>query len=147
LLPETVQRLSVYPNIIGVKETLSVERIQALKQAAPTMEIYCGDDANNLQMLKAGAIGLFSVTANMAPRLIHTLCEAFFAGEMPKAEQIHAQLSLLNNNLFLEANPIPVKYCLAQMGFVQNYLRLPMTPLSEKFHSDLQAAMKQAGIP
>jgi 4-hydroxy-tetrahydrodipicolinate synthase len=74
------------------------------------------------------------------------MCKAFFAGDLIQAEKIHEQLSLLNKNLFLEANPIPVKYCLAQMGLIENYLRLPLTPLNEKFHADLQAAMRQAGI-
>jgi 4-hydroxy-tetrahydrodipicolinate synthase len=146
LLPETVKRLSTHPHIVGIKETTTAQRVKALREAAPNLVVYGGDDASNLSMLQAGAAGLISVTANVAPQLLHTLCQAFFAGDIAKAEQIHTQLALLNQNLFLEANPIPVKYCVAQMGLIQNYLRLPMTPLSEQFYPALQGAMEQAGI-
>jgi 4-hydroxy-tetrahydrodipicolinate synthase len=146
LLPETVKQLSLHTNIVAIKETTTLERVQALRNAAPNMSIYCGDDASNLPMLKAGAIGLISVTANVAPQLLHIMCRAFFAGDLAQAEKIHEQLGLLNKNLFLEANPIPVKYCAAKLKLVENYLRLPMTPLSEKFQRDLDEAMKQAGV-
>jgi 4-hydroxy-tetrahydrodipicolinate synthase len=142
LLPETMARLAKLPNIVGIKETISVERVGELIQHCGQIPIYCGDDENNLPMLKAGACGLISVTANVAPRPLHDMCEAFYKGDVASAEKIHARLALLNKNLFLETNPIAVKWAMSQMGLLNNVLRLPLTPLNKKYYADVKAAME-----
>ncbi len=147
LLPATVARLTKQvPHIIGIKETVSVERVTQLVEACGNIAIYCGNDSINLPMLEAGACGLISVTANVAPRLLHDMCVAFFNGDIATAEKIHAKLGLLHENLFIEPSPTPTKWVLSKLGLIDNVLRLPLLPLSEKFHSELKRAMDAADL-
>lgn len=147
LLPETVARLAELDNIIGIKETVSLERVKQLRQVLPSVfEIYCGDDANNLPMLEAGAQGLISVTGNVAPKLLHDMCHAYFEGDRAMAQKIHQQLMPLHKNLFIESNPMPVKFVLAEMGLINYGIRLPLTWLSDKHHSAVREAMQAAKI-
>lgn len=148
LLPETVARLASIPNIIGIKEaTGKIERateIHAL--CGKAFEIYSGDDSTEMELMFNGACGVISVTANIAPRKMHDLCEAALAGNKALAEKINNELMLLHKKLFLESNPIPVKWLLNQMGRIPAGLRLPLTPFAEKFHAELREAAQAAGI-
>lgn len=148
LLPSTVQRLAEIPNIIGIKEaTGDMDRArEILDRCGGKMDVYSGDDATALDLILLGGKGDISVTANIAPRAMHNMCTAALAGDRVKAEQFNEPLLGLHKNLFLEANPIPVKWALSDMGLIPAGIRLPMTPLSEQYHQSLRQAMKQAGI-
>lgn len=147
LQPSTVHRLmSQYPQIAGVKETHSVQRIYDLIAECGPIPIYGGDDPNNLPMLQAGACGLISVTANVAPQQLHDLCVLVGQGRVDEAEKIHQQLRDLNKSLFLEANPIPVKWVLSEMGLIQQYLRLPLTSLSETHQASLREVLTNLNL-
>lgn len=147
MLPVTVARLAEIENIIGIKETVDVARTQQLRALLPAdFAIYCGDDPSNLDMLQAGAQGLISVTANVAPQLLHEMCLAYQVGDLATAEQIHQQLMPLHNDLFIESNPIPVKFALAQMGLINCGIRLPLTWLSDAQHQVVLTALKAAQI-
>lgn len=147
LYPDTVAQLAELDNIIGIKETLSVERVRQLRDVVPAeFEIYCGDDENNLPMLQAGANGLISVTANVAPKALSQMVAYLASGELDQASKIHQQLMPLHKNLFIESNPIPVKYVLNKMGLIKSGIRLPLTWLSMKYHADVDNAMQAAGI-
>ncbi len=147
LLPETVERLAAVSNIVGIKEaTGSLERgRELLERCGERMDLYSGDDATAMELMLAGARGVISVTANVAPRLMHQLCAAAIAGDRAGAEAVNARLGGLYKNLFVEANPIPVKWALHEMDMISPGIRLPMTVLSERFHEDVRRAMKQAG--
>ena len=148
LLPETVERLAVVPNIIGLKEALGrPERTRELvERVGGQLELYSGDDATALDFLIAGGQGVISVTANVAPAAMHQMCMAALAGDLDEARGINARLDGLHHALFHEANPIPVKWAVARMGLMPNGIRLPLTPLSEPFHAAVLDAMRQAGI-
>lgn len=147
ILPETVARLAGIDNIIGIKETLSVERVHQLRQLLATeFEIYCGDDSNNLAMLENGAQGIISVTANLAPKFLHDMCKFQQAGKRTEAEQIHQQLAVLHQQLCIETNPIPVKWALAEMGLINPGIRLPLTWLSESSQIVVKQALADAKI-
>jgi 4-hydroxy-tetrahydrodipicolinate synthase len=145
---DTVLRLAQIPNIVGIKDaTGNMERGTDLIQRAPRdFALYSGDDASGLAFMLLGGHGVISVTANIAPRLMHEMCEAAFAGNLPRAREINQQLFGLHTKLFVEANPIPVKWALAEMGMIEHGLRLPLCPLSAAHHETLRAAMKQAGV-
>lgn len=145
---DTVLRLAQIPNIIGIKDaTGNIERGSDLLQRAPKdFAVYSGDDASTLALMLLGAHGTISVTANVAPKLMHEMCVAAVQGEVAKARAINAQLLGLHRNLFVEANPIPVKWAVARMGKIKNTLRLPLTPLSQNAHAVVEQAMRQAGI-
>jgi len=145
---DTVLRLAQIPNIVGIKDaTASIERGSDLLQRAPEdFAIYSGDDASALALLLLGAHGTISVTANVAPRLMHEMCAAALNGEIVKAREINYRLLGLHRNLFVEANPIPVKWAVARMGRINNVLRLPLTPLSDGAQGAVEAAMRQAGV-
>ena len=145
---DTMLRLAALPNVAGVKDaTGNIERgSDLLKRAAPDFAIYSGDDATALALMLLGGHGTISVTANVVPRLMHELCAAAFAGELARARDINFRLLGLHRNLFLEANPIPVKWALAQMGLIPDGLRLPLTPLAPSCHEPLRAAMREAAI-
>ena len=148
LLPETVQRLSKIQNIIGIKEaTASVERAQEIgDRCNGDFEIYSGEDKTSLDlMLKAGARGCISVTANIAPRLMHEMCSAALNGDAQTATALNERLDGLHHDLFLEANPIPAKWALAEMGMIEPGIRLPLTPFDEQYHEQLRKSMRQAG--
>ncbi len=147
LANETTLRLAQIPNIIGIKDaTASVERGSELLRRAPKdFAIYSGDDASGLALMLLGFKGVISVTANVAPRLMHEMCAAALAGELSKAREAHFKLLGLHTKLFVEANPIPVKWAVAQMGLIGMGIRLPLTPLSQQFHDIVREAMRQAG--
>ncbi len=148
MLPETVARIAEIDNVIGVKEaTGQLDRITRLRNlAGPDFAIYSGDDATAREAILLGANGDISVTANIAPAAMHEMCAAALAGDAAKAEEIDGRLAGLHRDLFLEANPIPVKWALAEMGHVDKGIRLPLTWFSAEFHSQLRSAMQQAGI-
>ena len=145
---DTALRLAQVPGIIGIKDaTGSVERGTDLIRRAPRdFAIYSGDDATAMVLILLGAHGTISVTANVAPRLMHEMCAAALAGDLATARDINFRLFSLHRHLFLEANPIPVKWALARMGKMGDHLRLPMTPLSAEHHDRLRAALAEAGI-
>lgn len=146
---DTVLRLAEIHNIVGIKDaTGNMERASDLIQRAPAdFALYSGDDASTVPFILLGGQGCISVTANVAPRLMHEMCGAALAGDVQNARRLHFQLLGLHRNLFLEANPIPVKWAVAQMGLIEGGIRLPLTPLSENCHERLRAAMREAGIP
>lgn len=145
---DTVLRLAQIPNIVGIKDaTGDIERGSDLLQRAPKdFAIYSGDDASSLALLLLGAHGTISVTANVAPKLSHEMCVAALNGEVAKARDINFRLLGLHRHLFVEANPIPVKWAVARMGRMQNALRLPLTPLSVGSQKKVEDAMHQAGV-
>jgi 4-hydroxy-tetrahydrodipicolinate synthase len=151
---DTVLRLAQISNIVGIKDaTGNIERGSDLLQRAALLKrtngnfaIYSGDDASTLALMLLGAHGTISVTANVAPKLMHEMCAAALNGEVARARAINFQLLGLHRNLFVEANPIPVKWAVARMGKMKNALRLPLTPLSPSAHSVVEAAMRQAGV-
>ncbi len=145
---DTVLRLAQIPNIIGIKDaTGGIERGSDLLQRAPRgFFVYSGDDASTLALMLLGAQGTISVTANVAPKLMHEMCAAALNGEVIKAREINYCLLGLHRHLFVEANPIPVKWAVARMGKIKNTLRLPLTPLSSAAQSVVENAMRQAGV-
>jgi 4-hydroxy-tetrahydrodipicolinate synthase len=145
---DTVIRLAAINNIVGIKDaTGGIERGTDLLLRAPKdFAIYSGDDATGMALMLLGGHGVISVTANVAPRLMHEMCVAAMAGEVKKACVINAQLFALHQKLFVEANPIPVKWALQQMGMIKAGIRLPMVNLSAQYHDVMRAAMRQAGI-
>lgn len=149
MLPETVARLAGVPNIVGIKDaTGNLNRLKEMqsKIADETFEYYSGDDATGTEFMLQGGHGVISVTSNVAPAAMAAMCEAALAGDRERAEALNRPLLGLHQNLFLEANPIPVKWALAEMGMIPPGIRLPLTPLSESYHQPLREAMQQAGI-
>lgn len=145
---DTVLRLAQIPNIVGIKDaTGDMGRgFDLLCRAPQGFAVYSGDDASALAMLLLGGHGVISVTANVAPRLMHDMCAAAFAGDLAAARAANGKLSRLHVDLFVEANPIPVKWAVAQMGLIGADLRLPLTPLSDRYHQTVREAMGEAGI-
>lgn len=148
MLPETVIRLSKIENIIGIKEaTGEIERVAKIKEGAgEAFDLYTGDDATAVDFILAGGHGGISVTANVAPQQVHDVYAAALAGDEAKARKLDEPLVSLHSDLFVEANPIPVKWAVASMGLMGHTLRLPLTPLSENLKPVVQQAMQQAGI-
>jgi 4-hydroxy-tetrahydrodipicolinate synthase len=148
MLPETVERLATIPNIVGIKDaTGNLDRgREILERCGDRLDLYSGDDATAMELILLGAKGVISVTANVAPRGMHEMCTAALAGDRAKASAINDRLAGLHETLFVEANPIPVKWVLYEMGLIPPGIRLPMTLLSERYHDTLRQAMKQAGI-
>jgi 4-hydroxy-tetrahydrodipicolinate synthase len=145
---DTALRLAQVPNIVGIKDaTANLERGADLIRRAPKgFAIYSGDDATALSLVLLGGDGVISVTANVAPALMHEMCVAAFAGDLTRARSTNNKLLGLHRHLFVEANPIPVKWVLQEMGLIEGGIRLPLTPLSSSFHDLLRGAMEQAGI-
>jgi 4-hydroxy-tetrahydrodipicolinate synthase len=148
LQTDTVLRLAEVPGIIGIKEaTANIERNTDLIRRAPrNFAIYSGDDATCLALILMGGHGVVSVTANVAPKLMHQMCAAALVGDVKRARELNMRLFPLHQRLFLEANPIPVKWALAEMGMIEGGLRLPMSPLADKFHQAVREALHEAGI-
>lgn len=148
LLPETVARLADISNIVGIKEaTGDVSRVaKIMSLCGDKIELYTGDDANTVDFILAGGKGAISVTANVSPAAMHLMCEAALAGDEETARKIDRTLALLHQCLFVEANPIPVKWALAEMKLIPTGLRLPMTNLSEKYHQPVREALNAAGV-
>lgn len=147
LANDTVLRLAEIPNIIGIKDaTGDMGRgFDLLCRVPRDFLVYSGDDASALALLLLGSHGVISVTANVAPKLMHEMCIAALAGDLAAARAINARLLRLHQDLFIEANPIPVKWAVAQMGLIGPGLRLPLTPLSNHYHQAVREAMDQAG--
>jgi 4-hydroxy-tetrahydrodipicolinate synthase len=146
---DTVLRLAQIPNIVGIKDaTANLERGSDLIRRKPNdFMVFSGDDATCLPLMLMGGDGVISVTANVAAKAMHEMCEAALAGNLVKAREINDRLLGLHRHLFCEANPIPVKWAAQQMGLVGAGIRLPLTTLSPQFHGLVRDAMRQAGIP
>ncbi len=145
---DTVLRLVQVPNIVGIKDaTASLERGSDLLRRAPKeFAVYSGEDATGLPLMLMGGHGVISVTANVAPRLMREMCAAALSGDIARARAANNRLLGLHTKLFVEGNPVPVKWALAQMGLIQPGIRLPLVPLSANFHETVREAMRQAGI-
>jgi 4-hydroxy-tetrahydrodipicolinate synthase len=145
---DTVLRLAEVPGIIGIKDaTASIERGSDLLRRAPrSFAVYSGEDSTALALMLLGGHGVISVTANVAPRLMHEMCAAALVGDVKKARELNFRLLPLHQHLFVEANPIPVKWALAEMGLIEGGLRLPLSPLSERCYETVREALADAGI-
>ena len=145
---DTVIRLSNVPGIIGIKEaTGNIERAQWLIKDLPqTFSVYSGDDPTAVALMLCGGKGNVSVSANIAPKLMHELCVAAMAGDVKRAMQIQFQLLPIHKNLFVEANPIPLKWAMSRKGLCNATMRLPMTPLTPANEGVVEAALKASGL-
>ncbi len=145
---DTVVRLAELDNIVGIKDaTGDLSRVPDFRARCPAdFAIYSGDDPTAMELMLAGGHGNVSVTANIAPRQLAELCGLALAGDRRQAALINERLSGLNRALFLEANPIPVKWAMQQRGLIEAGIRLPLTPLDERFHAQVLAALEAAGI-
>jgi len=145
---DTVLRLAQVPGIVGIKEaTGNIERAQWLIRDLPKeFAVYSGDDPTAIALMLCGGKGNISVTANVAPRLMHELCVAAISGDVKKAMEIQFKLMPVHKNLFVEANPIPVKWAMARMGLCGGTLRLPMTELSKSQQPVVEASLRASGL-
>lgn len=145
---ETVRRLSEVPNIIGVKDaTGDLNRLSEMQAVlADDFGLYSGDDETGTEFMLRGGHGVISVTSNVAPKQMSEMCAAALSGDREKAESLNQPLLGLHTNLFVEANPIPVKWALAEMKMIGLAIRLPLTPLSGNYHEIVRGSMKQAGV-
>lgn len=148
MLPETVERLSQISNIVGIKEGVaSADRIrEILRRCGERLDVYSGDDDTALESILLGAKGDISVTANVAPRLMHEMCKLAREGKEKEARALNERLAPLHKNLFAETNPITVKWALQQMGMIKAGIRLPLTPLSAAHHETVRGALRSAGV-
>ncbi len=148
MLPETVARLARLARIVAIKEAVaSMPRIRELAAQCPAgFGILSGDDATAREAIHNGAGGVISVTGNVAPALMSRMVTAALAHDQPRAAELDAPLAGLHQSLFLEANPIPVKWALERMGVMRGRLRLPLTPLAQRHHEAVEAALAQAGV-
>jgi 4-hydroxy-tetrahydrodipicolinate synthase len=145
---ETVVRLAAIPNIIGIKDaTGNIARgLELLRNVPKTFAVYSGDDPTAIALMLCGGAGNISVTANVAPRAMHELCAAAMGGEIAKAVAINDKVMPLHQKLFVEPNPVPVKWALAEMGMMPAGLRLPLAPLAADYHDTVRAALREAGV-
>jgi len=148
MLPDTVERLSDISNIVAIKEaTGNLDRARELiDRCSDRLDVISGDDSSAMELMLMGGKGNISVTANVAPAQMHELCVAAMSGNREKAELINTPLLDLHSKLFVEANPIPVKWLMHKMGYGSNVLRLPLVPLAEEYHTVVSDAAKKAGI-
>jgi len=148
LLPETVVRLSRHPRIVGIKEaTGDLSRAETILGASrPGFLLLSGDDPTAAGLMKRGACGVISVTANVMPRAMHEVCTAALAGRHVQAAALNEKLMPLHLAMFVESNPIPVKWAVARLGLIGRGIRLPLTPLSERLEDEVLAAMRAAGV-
>jgi len=148
ILPETVARLAQLENIIGIKEaTGSMQRAQEIMdRCGDSLAVYSGDDATAMELMLLGGRGNISVTANVAPAAMHAMCVAALAGDRETAQRINDRLNILHSTLFVESNPIPVKWALHLMGMIPPGIRLPLTVLAEKHRETVLQALRQAGV-
>ena len=148
LKPETVARLAVHPNIVGIKEaTGELARVRALRETCGAkFVLLSGDDATSREFMLQGGDGVISVTANVAPAGMRRLCDAARAGRRVEAERIDADLQPLHRALFCESNPIPVKWACEKMGLIGPGIRLPLIPLAPQYHAVVASAMLAAGV-
>jgi 4-hydroxy-tetrahydrodipicolinate synthase len=145
---DTVLRLAQLPGVVGIKDaTANIERAQWLIREVPKgFAVYSGDDPTAVALMLCGGQGNVSVTANVAPRLMHELCEAAIAGDTRKAMAIQLKLMPVHKNLFIEANPIPLKWAMARMGLCQEAMRLPLTPMSRNLEPLVESALQSSGL-
>lgn len=145
---DTTLRLAKVPGIVGIKDaTGNIERgTDLLKRAPQNFSVLSGDDATALALTLLGGSGVISVTGNVAPRLMHEMITAALAGDLATARTINFRLLSLHRHLFVEANPIPVKWACVEMGLIENGQRLPMTTLSPEHHERVRSALREAGI-
>ena len=148
LLPETIEKLAAIDNIVGVKEaTGKLERVQQIRQfCGDNFAIYTGDDASSCEFCLLGGNGSITVTGNIAPKAVHNMISAAISGDRETAENIDKHLVGLHQQLFIESNPIPVKWAVAEMGLMQKGIRLPLTWLSEAYFESVRTAMSQANV-
>ena len=141
-------KLADHPNIFGLKDaTGDMERMKSHQALLPDdFKYYSGDDFTTLEFLKLGGHGVVTVSGNVAPRQVSDMCRAAADGEFKKAAEIDESLQALNTALFVESNPIPVKWALQQMGLISSAIRLPLTIYADEFHEGMRDAMKRAGI-
>ena len=151
LTTDTTLRLSQVPGIIGIKDATAdlgrgSELLKALAAAGKReFAVYSGEDVTALPLILMGGQGVISVTANVAPKLVAQMCAAALAGDLVTARECNNRLLPLHRQLFVEANPIPVKWALAELGLINNELRLPLVPLSPQYHDGVRAALREAG--
>ena len=147
ILPDTVARLSEHPNIFGIKEaTGDMDRLRSIRAAMRSdFMLYSGDDFTAREFIENGGHGVVTVCGNVAPKLMAEMCRAALAGEKEKAKALDDQLQPLNKALFLESNPIPLKWALAEMGLISPNIRLPLTPYATEFHAEMRQALVHAG--
>lgn len=145
---DTALKLAQIPGVVGIKDaTGNIERATDLiRRAPPQFALYSGDDASALAFILLGGHGTISVTANVVPRLMHEMCVAALELDVRRARDINQRIFGLHRNLFVEANPIPVKWAVEQLGHIKGGIRLPLTPLSPEHHERLRAAMREAGL-
>ena len=145
---DTVAQLAEIPNIIGIKDaSADISRVRDFRtRCGADFAVYSGDDATTLALLKAGGQGCISVTANAAPKQMHGMCRAALSGDMPLAERINGDLDDLHSALFVESNPIPVKWAVCRLGLTGKGIRLPMTWLSDEYCERVETAMVRAGV-
>jgi 4-hydroxy-tetrahydrodipicolinate synthase len=148
LQPDTVARLAQIENIIGIKDATSdLQRVAKHRgTCGHDFALYSGEDSSAMEFMLQGGNGVISVTANVAPKLMHEMAENAINGERETAEAINARLAGLHKGLFLESNPIPVKWAVHKLGLIKNGIRLPLTPFSEQHHDAVLQAMRTAGV-
>jgi 4-hydroxy-tetrahydrodipicolinate synthase len=146
MLPATVERLTAVANIVGIKEAQgTIERVRELIERCPSrFDVLSGEDHLALETILAGGRGVISVTANVAPAAMHEMCTLALAGRGEEARAVDARLRDLHAALFVESNPIPAKWALADMGLIPHGIRLPLTPLTEQFHAQVRRAVQVA---
>jgi 4-hydroxy-tetrahydrodipicolinate synthase len=145
---ETVLRLSGVDNIVGIKDaTGNIGRgTELLRMVDKSFGVYSGDDPTAMALMFCGGAGNISVTANVAPRAMHELCEAAMSGQIARAIEINNRVLSLHSKLFVEPNPVPVKWALTEMGKMPSGLRLPLAPLSAQYHDTVRAALRESGV-
>ncbi|MDJ0709875.1 MAG: 4-hydroxy-tetrahydrodipicolinate synthase [Woeseiaceae bacterium] len=148
MLPETIGRLATHENIFGLKEaTGDMARLKQIRElVSEDFRLYSGDDFTLRPFIEQGGHGVVTVSGNVAPRQVATLCELASAGKADEAQQLDVTLQPLNKALFIESNPIPVKWALGEMGLIEPHIRLPLTPFSAQYHDDMRSAMGLAGV-
>ncbi|EXJ14839.1 4-hydroxy-tetrahydrodipicolinate synthase [Imhoffiella purpurea] len=148
MLPETVVRLAEVENIVGLKEaTGDLSRVATLREGCGAdFALYSGDDATACDFMLLGGDGVISVTANVAPHKMHLMCEAALSGDRERALSVNQELDPLHRELFVQSNPIPVKWAAAELGLCPSGIRLPLTRLSEEYHARVRHAMERAGL-
>ncbi|MEC7864736.1 MAG: 4-hydroxy-tetrahydrodipicolinate synthase [Pseudomonadota bacterium] len=148
MLPDTVKDLSTHPNIIGIKEASgNLERSkEILEKCSDNLSIFTGDDKTSARDILMGFKGNISVTANIVPLQMHNMCRLASEGQKDEAEKINNKIDVLHDNLFIESNPIPVKWALSRMGLIKKGIRLPLTWMDEQYEAMLEESLISAGV-
>jgi 4-hydroxy-tetrahydrodipicolinate synthase len=148
MLPDTVERLSVHPNIIGIKEASgNLERSkELLDKCSDNLSVFTGDDKTSVRDILMGFKGNISVTANIVPLEMHNMCKLASLGKTLEAQKINMKIDILHDNLFIESNPIPVKWALCKMGLINEGIRLPLTWMDKKYESILEKSLIDVGV-